>query len=159
MPNCEGRSRRSGVILYSDDNDHFVVYTSPPPAAELLLKEKPFGGRSFQLSLIVAFDSCSQPLPRGTPILIGVGWRSQTMGESRKRTEESLLSSGRFRLSPATGHIPASSSNFTQAAFISHTGSLLLSSLKKVTSPSFPRIPRPSPHHTPDRRNPPWPTA
>ena len=69
----------------------------------LLLKEKPFGGRSFQLSLIVAFDSCSQPLPRGTPILIGVGWRSQTMGESRKRTEESLLSSGRFRLFHATG--------------------------------------------------------
>ena len=30
------------------------------------------------------------------------GWRSQTEGESRKRTEESLLSSGRFRLSPAT---------------------------------------------------------
>ena len=47
MPNCEGRSRRSGVILYSDDNDHFVVYTSPPPAAELLLKEKPFGSRIF----------------------------------------------------------------------------------------------------------------
>ena len=31
------------------------------------------------------------------------GWRSQTEGESRRRTEESLLSSGRFRLSPATG--------------------------------------------------------
>ena len=31
------------------------------------------------------------------------GWRSQTEGESKKRTEESLLSSGRFRLSPATG--------------------------------------------------------
>ena len=43
MPNCEGRSRRSGVILYSDDNDHFVVYTSPPPTAEPLLKEKPLG--------------------------------------------------------------------------------------------------------------------
>ena len=34
--------------------------------------------------------------------VIGAGWRSQTKGESRKRTEESLLSSGRFRLSPAT---------------------------------------------------------
>ena len=30
------------------------------------------------------------------------GVRSTTKGESRKRTEESLLSSGRFRLSPAT---------------------------------------------------------
>ena len=31
------------------------------------------------------------------------GWQSQTEGESKKRTEESLLSSGRFKLSPATG--------------------------------------------------------
>ena len=41
--------------------------------------------------------------PRGTPMQSAQGWRSQTKGESRKRTEESLLSSGRFRLSPATG--------------------------------------------------------
>ena len=27
---------------YSPDNNHCVVYTSPPPAAEPLLKEKPF---------------------------------------------------------------------------------------------------------------------
>ena len=27
---------------YGRDNDHCVVYTSPPPAAEPLLKEKPF---------------------------------------------------------------------------------------------------------------------
>ena len=31
------------------------------------------------------------------------GVHSTTKGESRKRTEESLFSSGRFRLSPATG--------------------------------------------------------
>ena len=56
-------SRRSGVILYSDDNDHFVVYTSPPPAAELLLKEKPFGGRSIQISLVAAFTHRTQRMP------------------------------------------------------------------------------------------------
>ena len=56
------------------------------------------------------------------------GWRSQTKGESRKRTEESSLSSGRFRLSPATGtHSPAQPSSLIQSTFTSHTGSLFLS--------------------------------
>ena len=67
------------------------------------------------------------------------GVRSTTEGESKKRTEESLLSSGRFRLSPATGGGAAvPPSIFIQAAFTSHTGSLLLSSPKKVTSPFVP---------------------
>ena len=63
MPNCEGRSRRSGVILYSDDNDHFVVYTSPPLAAELLLKEKPFGECTLQLLPSVALDFAPNHAP------------------------------------------------------------------------------------------------
>ena len=67
------------------------------------------------------------------------GWQSQTEGESKKRTEESLLSSGRFRLSPATGGGAAvPPSNFINLTFTSHTGSLLLSSPKKVTSPFVP---------------------
>ena len=53
-------SRRSGVILYSYDNGHFMAYTSPPPAAEPLLKEKPFGGRSLQLLSIAAQDFRTQ---------------------------------------------------------------------------------------------------
>ena len=40
---------------------------------------------------------------RGTPMQSAQGVRSTTMGESRKRPEESLLSFGRFLLSPATG--------------------------------------------------------
>ena len=48
------------------------------------------------------------------------GWRSQTEGESRKRTEESLLSSGRFRLSPATG-VARATPSFIPAAFPSTT--------------------------------------
>ena len=48
-----------------------------------------------------------------------LGWRSQTKGESKKRTEESLLSSGRFRLSSATGW-PGPLPVFIQLTFTSH---------------------------------------
>ena len=67
-------SRVGGVILYSFDNGHFMAYTSPPPPAEPLLKEKPFGECTFQLSPIAVqrFRSYSTR-PRGTPILIGAG--------------------------------------------------------------------------------------
>ena len=73
MPNCEGHSRRCGVIFNSCDNDHYVVYTSPPPTAEPLLKEKPFGEYVLQLLPITAPNSRTQSRPRGTPILIGAG--------------------------------------------------------------------------------------
>ena len=66
MPNCEGRSRRSGVILYSYDNGHFMAYTSPPPTAEPLLNEKPFDDRSIQQSPIAAPDFRIQPPPRAS---------------------------------------------------------------------------------------------
>ena len=81
MPNCEGRSRRSGVILYSDDNDHFVVYTLPPPAAELRLKEKPFGECTLQLLPSVALDFRTQSRPRGTPMKSAQDVRSTAEGE------------------------------------------------------------------------------
>ena len=56
------------------------------------------------------------------------GVHSTTKGESRKRAEESLLSSGRFRLSPATGRKTAAPpSSFISLTFTSQTGSLLLS--------------------------------
>ena len=113
------RSRRSGVIFY------IVMITttawsttSAPPTAEPLLKERPFGGRSIQRSQIATNDKCTQPSPPWHADEIGAGWRSQTKGESRKRTEESLLSSGRFRLSPATGtYLQAPPSSLTQQAF------------------------------------------
>ena len=58
-----------------------------------------------KLSPIAAPDFRTQPSPpRGT--LIADQRRAcaaRPKGESRKRTEESLLSSGRFRLSPVTG--------------------------------------------------------
>ena len=55
-------SRRCGVILiYCADNGYFVAYTSPPPTAEPLLKEKPFGGHSVQLSLVAELVCHTQP--------------------------------------------------------------------------------------------------
>ena len=74
-------SRRSGVILYSFANGCFAAYTSPPPTAEPLLKEKPFGESTFQLSPIAAqrFRSYSMH-PRGTPILIGAGRAQHDQG-------------------------------------------------------------------------------
>ena len=95
----------------------------------LLLKEKPFGECTHQLSLPATSDFCPNHAPVAADSAAGrEGVRSTTMGESRKRTEESLLSSGRFRLSPATGtHSPAQPSSLIQSTFTSHTGSLFLS--------------------------------
>ena len=95
-------SRRSGVIFY------IVMITttawsttSAPPTAEPLLKEKPFGGRSIQRSQIATNDKCTQPSPRGTPILIGVGWRSQAKEEIFKGTDGACADPG-TRIFPAT---------------------------------------------------------
>ena len=77
------------------------------------------------------------------------GWRSQTIGEIFKGTDGACADPGP-RIFPATGHktaVPPSS--LIQLTFTSHTGSLLLSSLKKVTSPSFPPRP-PSRPYFPD---------
>ena len=113
------------------DNDHCVVYTSPPPTAEPLLKEKPFGGL-FLLDIASRCIWFSQPTTAPWHAdAIGAGWRSQTKGESRKRTEESLLSSGRFRLSPATGagrQVARATPSFINLTFSSTTQpSLVLS--------------------------------
>ena len=62
-------SRVGGVILYSFDNGHFMAYTSPPPTAEPLLKEKPFDECTFQLSPIAVQRLHSYSTrPRGTLI-------------------------------------------------------------------------------------------
>ena len=63
----------------------------------LLLKEKPFGECTHQLSLPATSDFCPNHAPVAADSAAGrEGVRSTTMGESRKRTEESLLSSGRL---------------------------------------------------------------
>ena len=123
----------AALSFNSYDNGCFAAYTSPPPTAEPLLKEKPFGKRALQLLLTAAqwFRNHSTP-PWHADRRSAQGWRSQTVGESRKRTEESLLSSRRFRLSPATGggrQVGGSAAfQFYSSSFSVHnTGSLVLS--------------------------------
>ena len=89
-------SRRSGVAFYySRDNDHCVVYTSPPPAAEPLLKEKPFGKRALQLSLTAAqwFRNHSTP-PWHADRRSAQGVRSTTEGEIFKGTDGACADPG-----------------------------------------------------------------
>ena len=77
------------------------------------------------------------------------GWRSQTEGESRRRTEESLLSSGRFRLSPATGAHNTAAFQFNSTFLLRRTQVLcfFLDSRKKrnpfVPLRPPPLVPRP----------------
>ena len=132
--------RVGGVILYSFDNGHFMAYTSPPPTAEPLLKEKPFGECTFQLSPIAVQRIHSYSTrPRGTPILIGAGWRSQTEGEIFKGTDGACADPD-TRIFPATGaYSPAPPSSFIPAAFTSHAAFFVsfLGSKKE----SFPFVP------------------
>ncbi len=58
----------AALSFNSCDNDHYVVYTSPPPSAEPLLKEKPLGGCIFQLLRSTTPDFRTQQTPRGTLI-------------------------------------------------------------------------------------------
>ena len=62
------------------------------------------------------------------------GVRSTTEGEIFKGTDGACADPDTQNFPCHGAHPPAQPSNFIQAAFTSHTGSLLLSSLKKVTS-------------------------
>ena len=155
-------SRVGGVILYSFDNGHFMAYTSPPPTAEPLLKEKPFGECTFQLSPIAVQRIHSYSTrPRGTPILIGAGWRSQTEGEIFKGTDGACADPD-TRIFPATGaYSPAPPSSFIPAAFTSHAA-FFVSFLgsKKESFPFVPSSLRPSfPSSLPVPRKKPLPSG
>ena len=108
--------------------------------AEPLLKEKPLGECICQLSQSAKSDSRAQPSP---PVAADSA-AGRRAGEARPKGK---YSSGRMalapirarRIFPATGHktaVPPSS--LISLTFTSQTGSLLLSSLKKVTSPLVP---------------------
>ena len=138
-------SRRRGVILYKYfSNGYFVAYTSPPPTAEPLLKEKPFGGRSILYSPPAAPDSRTQPCPRGTLI---ADQRRACAARPKGKNEESpgwsLLRTERFEFFPATGahRWPGPLPVLFNRLLRHNAGSLLLSSLKKVTSPRPPVLP------------------
>ena len=150
-------SRVGGVILYSFDNGHFMAYTSPPPTAEPLLKEKPFGECTFQLSPIAVQRLHSYSTrPRGTLILIGAGWRSQTEGETFKGTDGACADSD-TRIFPTTGaYSPTPPSSFIPAAFTSHAAffdSFLGSKKESFPSSLLPFVPpRPTQKAPPDGR-------
>ena len=86
-------SRRRGVILYKYfSNGCFAAYTSPPPTAEPLLKERPFGGHFVQLSLVAELVRHTQSTPPWHADAIGAGWRSQPKGEKRRADWAKLAS-------------------------------------------------------------------
>ena len=99
-------------------------------------------GCSCQLPHSTTPDSCIQLCPRGTPMQSAQGVRSTTEGESRKRPEESLLSSGRFRLSPATGALITAAFQF-KSTFLSRRTQVLCFFLdsRKKRNPSSPLAP------------------
>ena len=97
-------------------------------------------GRTCQLSQSAtpAFRIQLCPAGQRTAQLDARAGEARQKGESRKRTEESLLSSGRFRLSPATGW-PGPLPVFIQLTFTSHAaffGTFL--GAKKVPYPPVP---------------------
>ena len=135
------RCSRRGVILYKYfANGYFVAYTSPPPTAEPLLKEKPFGECTSQLSPIAVQRLHSYSTrPRGTPILIGAGWRSQTEGETFKGTDGACADPD-TRIFPATGaYSPAPPSSLIQSTFTSHAA--FFDSFLGSKKESFPFVP------------------
>ena len=85
--------------------------------------------------------------PRGTLIADQRrAGKARPKGKNEESPGRSLLQTERFKFFPATG-VARATPSFIQSTFTSHTGSLLLSSLKKVTfspSPRFPRIPSPA---------------
>ena len=87
--------------------------SAPHPAhyiRHLLLKEKAFIVVRYARNLAVLSNYRQSPRlisalnqrPRGTPILIGAGWRSQTIGERFKGTDGACADPG-TRIFPATG--------------------------------------------------------
>ena len=76
---------------------------------------------------------------RGTPMKSARAGEARPKGKSEGMTGRSLLQTRQRKVFPATGGgaaVPPSS--FINLTFTSHTGSLLLSSPKKVTSPFVP---------------------
>ena len=112
----------------------------------LLLEEKPSVARSIK-SIANRHTGFLHPTiaPRGTLI---ADQRRACAARPKGKNEESpgwsLLRTERFEFFPATGaggQVARATPSLIQLTFTSHAGSLLLSSLKKVTFPPFPRTP------------------
>ena len=136
-------SRRSGVVLYRFANGCFAAYTSPPPTAEPLLKEKPFGECISKRSPIAARRSRNYSMhSRGTPILIGAGLaKPDHRGKRQKRAGGacSRPSDSSFSLPRGAAVPPSIFINLTFASHAAFFDSFLGS--KKESYLSFPPLP------------------
>ena len=91
----------------------------------LLLKEKPFGECTHQLSLPATSDFCPNHAPVAADSAAGrEGVRSTTMGESRKRTKLAFI---RAVQAFSCHGVARATPSFIQSTFTSQTGSLFLS--------------------------------
>ena len=118
-----------------------MAYTSPPPTAEPLLKEKPFGECICQLST-PAMPDYQAPVAADS----AAGRRACAARPKGKYSRErmALAPIRARRIFPATGaggrQVAKATPCFYPIDFHGdNTGSLLLSSLKKVTFPPVPR--------------------
>ena len=104
-----------------------MVYTSPPPAAEPLLKEKPFGKCVSQQSPIATPDFRIQPSP---PVARRCNRRGRAQHGHRGNIQGDgwrLRRSGHAEFSLPRVHAAMSPFGLTQLTFTSQTGSLFLS--------------------------------
>ena len=118
--------------------------------SEPLLKEKPFGECTFQLSPIAVQRLHSYSTrPRGTPILIGAGWQSQTEGGIFKGTDGACADPGtqNFPCHGARTQPTLPPSSFISLTFTSQR-SLLWYFLGLQESTVPPRFSYPSPKKT-----------
>ena len=106
---------------------------------------------AFQLLLIAAQGFRTQPAPRGTPMQSARAGEARPRGKSEGLTGRSLLQTRQHKVFTCHGGGQGHSQFKTSSFSVHNTGSLLLSSLKKVTYPSSPRppssplVPLPSP--------------
>ena len=130
-------SRRSGVILYSFANGCFAAYTSPPPAAEPLLKEKPFGESTFQLSPIAVkrFRSYSMRSPWHADFNRRRACAARPRGKAGSERRKACFHPGGSGFHLPRGRVARATSSFIPAAFPSTAQVLcfFLDSRKKRT--------------------------
>ena len=120
----------AALPLYCFANGCFAAYTSSPPVAEPLLKEKPLGECTLQLSPAAAAESCTQLSPPWHADGIGAGLAKPDQGENIQVDGWRLRRSGHAEFSLPRGRggrWPGPLPVFIQLTFTSHIGSLVLS--------------------------------
>ena len=130
MPNCEGRSRHSGVIFLA------MITAIAWPTPHHRLRRSLSSRRSLLVSASANYrhPPCLIITPNHAPVAADSaagreGWRSQTEGEIFKGTDGACADPGtqNFPCHGARTQPTFPPSSFISLTFTSHTGSLLLS--------------------------------